>query len=143
VHFFLWPFDGCVLCNDLTKISILFALQKVLSRILTRLGVQNVRIVGNGQEAVDLERAEPFDIILMDMQMPVLDGVSACRKIVARTDVGDHPIAQVIFVTAHVSKDFEKQCREAGAVDFLSKPCNLKMVDESLTRFVQSRICEY
>ena len=99
-----------------------------------------VDIVGNGQEAVDLERTNPFDLVLMDLQMPVLDGLGACRQIVARP-TGDHSIAPVIFVTAHVSHDFKNQCIAAGAVDFLSKPCKLTRVDECLARFVQSRQC--
>ena len=111
-----------------------------MARLLSRLNVVQIDIVGNGQEAVDLERVQPFDLVLMDLQMPVLDGLGACQQIVAR-HAGDHPIAPVIFVTAHVSEDFEAQCRAAGAVDFLSKPCTLKLVDECLARFVQSRQC--
>jgi len=55
--------------------------------------------------------------------MPVLDGLGACEQIVGRRKGGDHDVvAKVIFVTAHVSEEFEKQCRRAGAVDYLSKP---------------------
>jgi CheY-like chemotaxis protein len=53
---------------------------KVLLRILNRLGINNVVVVGNGQQAVDREAAEPFDVVLMDMQMPVMDGVEPVRS---------------------------------------------------------------
>jgi CheY-like chemotaxis protein len=55
-----------------------------LLRILNRLGINNVVVVGNGQQAVDREAAEPFDVVLMDMQMPVMDGVEACEIIMKR-----------------------------------------------------------
>ena len=118
-------------------------MQKVLTRILSRLNVENVKIASNGQEAVDIERRELFDVILMDLQMPVLDGLGACRQIVARHLEEGHPSPPVIFVTAHVSKDFEQQCRDAGAVDFLSKPCSLTLVEECLARFLQSHRGEH
>ena len=55
-----------------------------MARLLSRLNVVQIDIVGNGQEAVDLERVQPFDLVLMDLQMPVLDGLGACQQIVAR-----------------------------------------------------------
>jgi CheY-like chemotaxis protein len=62
--------------------------QKLLLRILNRLGINNVVVVDNGQKAVDREAAEPFDVVLMDMRMPVMDGVEACELIMKET--GSH-----------------------------------------------------
>ena len=101
--------------------------QKVLSRILNRLGADEVKIAGNGQIAVEMEAAEEFDFVLMDMQMPVMDGIEACEVIQKRDD-RPHPRAKVIFVTAHATTDYEDDCLEAGAIDFLTKPCNLESV---------------
>jgi CheY-like chemotaxis protein len=104
--------------------------QKVLKRILNRLGVENIQIVDNGQKAVDLEAAEPFDVVLMDMHMPVMDGVAACKHIVSRQ--GNHSKAKVIFVTAHVSDSFRAMCLENGAVGYLPKPCTIDTLQECL-----------
>jgi signal transduction histidine kinase/CheY-like chemotaxis protein len=106
--------------------------QKVLHRMLTRLGLEVIDIVGDGQKAVDREASHEYDVILMDMQMPVMDGVEACSLICSRQ--GGHPNARVIFVTAHASSAYQEECAKAGGVDFLSKPFNLRDIEECLDR---------
>jgi signal transduction histidine kinase/ActR/RegA family two-component response regulator len=106
--------------------------QKVLLRILNRLGIKNVVVVDNGQKAVDREAAEPFDVVLMDMQMPLMDGVEACEIIMKRQ--GGHPKATVAFVTAHASVEFETECLKAGASDFISKPFNIRDLERCLQK---------
>ena len=66
----------------------------------------------------------------VSQQMPVMDGIEACRNINARQ--GGHSKAKVVFVTAHVSGSFEEECLNAGAVAFLSKPCNISDVEKCL-----------
>jgi CheY-like chemotaxis protein len=106
--------------------------QKLLLRILNRLGINNVVVVDNGQKAVDKEAAEAFDVVLMDMRMPVMDGVEACELIMKRQ--GGHPIATVAFVTAHVSEEFKAECLKAGASDFVSKPFNIRDIERCLQK---------
>ena len=69
--------------------------QKVLSRILSRLGVRNCTVGKNGAEAVEREQNEPFAGVLMDMQMPVMNGTEATRRIFSRSEEGSHPRAPV------------------------------------------------
>jgi len=95
--------------------------QKVMLRLLKRLGIEDVKVADNGKIALELEDEEDFDIILMDMQMPVLDGLEACRTIVARRN---NP-ATIIFLSAHAAEDFKAICMENGATDYLMKPCTL------------------
>jgi CheY-like chemotaxis protein len=109
--------------------------QKVISRILNRLGVNNVEVVDNGQKAVEREKEDPFDVILMDMQMPVMDGIDACQHIASRKD--GHPKARVVFVTAHASSSFEAECLKAGAVSYLTKPCTIRMVEDCLQKLAK------
>jgi CheY-like chemotaxis protein len=76
--------------NPYEKIKVLIAEdnlinQKVLNRMLTRLGLKLVDIVDNGRKAVDLCAEKQFDIIFMDLQMPVMDGLEATRLIVNRS----------------------------------------------------------
>jgi two-component system, sensor histidine kinase and response regulator len=113
--------------------------QKVISRILQRLNIKHVVIVDNGQLAVDREAVEQFDVILMDMHMPILDGMDACLKIMSRNvGIGQHPRAKIIFLTALASDSFKDECFAAGAIGFLTKPCNLKRVEEALQNVVMS-----
>ena len=113
---------------------------KVLCKILERLGIPttNVETVDNGQKAVDREAEKEFDIVLMDMQMPVLDGIDACRLINERCS--GHPRAKVIFVTAHVQDSFKEECQNAGSIGFLAKPCTLQAVEDCLRSFCSGRM---
>lgn len=91
--------------------------QRLISFRLTRVGAE-VRLVDNGQEAIDAAIAdETFDVILMDMQMPVLDGYEATRRLRAagvRTPI--------IALTAHSLAGDRQQCLDAGCDDYASKP---------------------
>lgn len=105
--------------------------QKVLKRILQRLGVSHIDIVNNGKDAVLREATNPFDLVLMDMQMPIMDGVTACKRIATREE-GLHPKAKVIFITAHVSENFRASCLENGAAGYLPKPCTVDILKQCL-----------
>lgn len=114
--------------------------QKVLMRMLNRLNVKYIDVVENGRDAVEREACTPYDVILMDQQMPVMGGVNACRMIVSR-DCGSgsssHPIPFIIFVTAQVSCDFEMECKAAGSSGFLPKPFKLENIDQCLRSVAQ------
>jgi CheY-like chemotaxis protein len=107
--------------------------QKVLLRILDRLGMKDVVMVDNGKKAVDREAEEPFDVVLMDMQMPVMNGVEACKRIVGR-HATRHPQALVICVTANVSHEFEAECQKTGAVGFMPKPFNIGEIEKTFQK---------
>lgn len=100
--------------------------QKVLTRILNRLDVDDISLVNNGEEAVKREAKEPFDLVLMDMQMPIMDGIEACQEINKRT--GGHKKAKIVFVTAHVADSFKQTCIDNGAIGYLPKPCTKEAV---------------
>ena len=107
--------------------------QKMIARILTRIGIAcaHLHVVQNGQKAVEAEAQQPFDVVLMDLDMPVMDGVEACKRIQKRHK-GNHSGAAVVFLTSHTSDDNRQECLKAGAVNFLSKPYNLKAITECL-----------
>ncbi|HEX4781074.1 MAG TPA: response regulator [Usitatibacter sp.] len=92
-----------------------------LSRVLEPLGAQ-MEIARNGQEAVDRTRKGDIDLVLMDIMMPVKDGLTAIREIRARPDVEKLPI---IAITAKAMADDRRQCIEAGANDYIAKPIDI------------------
>lgn len=96
-----------------------------------------VTIVHDGQQAVDVFESRPqgtFDAILMDVMMPVIDGLSATRKIRAldREDAGSIPI---IAMTANAFDEDVRQCMEAGMNAHLSKPLEMKKVVETIAGY--------
>jgi CheY-like chemotaxis protein len=112
--------------------------QKVIRRILHRIGITKVDVVENGKLAVEQEASQPYDVVFMDQQMPVMGGVPACKLITSRT--GGHSPPKVVFVTAHVSPSFENECKEAGSAGFLSKPYKKEQMEECI-RKVLSENC--
>ena len=93
--------------------------QLVMRTILQRSG-WHVDMAGDGAEAVQAARQFSFDAILMDLQMPVMDGLEATRQI--RRMPGPNRHGRIIGLTAAVGPQFEAQCREAGMDDYLAKP---------------------
>jgi CheY-like chemotaxis protein len=93
--------------------------QKVAARLLGLLGY-SADIAENGEEAVRLAETGNYDAVLMDMQMPVMDGLDATRAIRAlESPVSNTPI---IAVTANPFEDARQKCLAAGMNDFISKP---------------------
>src|SRR6185503_3571199 len=92
----------------------------VCRRVLERVG-HEVVVRANGEEAVEAAASENFDVILMDCQMPVLDGYAATKAIRKRegTD-GRHQL--IIAVTANALSGDKQRCLEAGMDDYLAKP---------------------
>ena len=112
--------------------------QRLISLILKKAGA-DVRIASNGKVAIEMiEAAEasgdpPFDVVLMDMQMPELDGYSAARRL--RENGFSQPI---IALTAHaMTKDREK-CLAAGCSDFATKPINRPVLFETIRRWAET-----
>jgi PAS domain S-box-containing protein len=95
--------------------------QKVAKGILNRLGFQ-CDIVDNGQKTLDVLKEKVYDLIFMDLQMPVMDGLTAAKAIRNQsTPVRRHDVP-IVAMTAHAMRDSRQKCLEAGMDDFISKP---------------------
>ena len=110
--------------------------QKVLKRLLNRAGINNVDIVENGQEAVDATAQGDYDLVLMDMQMPVMDGIEATQLILQQND-GASPRPKIVFVTANAMGSFEQQVKDIGASGFIAKPFSLEKMQKFLASFLE------
>ena len=106
------------------------------SAVLEGLGAQ-VSIATDGQKALDLlERLGPdFDVVLMDMQMPVLDGLSTTRAIRANPDWAQLPI---VAMTANAYESDRQACLDAGMNDFMTKPLDRNHLAEVLRKWVKA-----
>ena len=105
--------------------------QLVMRTILQRSG-WHVDVAGDGAEAVQAARQFRYDAILMDLQMPVMDGLEATRQI--RRIAGPNRRGRIIGLTAAVGPQFEAQCREAGMDDYLAKPVQRAALLAALTQ---------
>ena len=95
--------------------------RKVVSLILESVGIE-LTVVENGQEAVDAAASQAFDVILMDMQMPVMDGLTAVRLIRERERASGAARTPILALTANALPEHAQASRDAGADGHLSKP---------------------
>ena len=108
--------------------------QRVAQLSLERLGLR-ADAVANGLEAVAAVRSRPYDVVLMDVQMPELDGIAATRRI--REDALIETQPHIIAVTANATVQDRKRCLEAGMDAYISKPYRLRDLRRILREYVQ------
>jgi two-component system sensor histidine kinase/response regulator len=97
--------------------------QKVATRILEKIGVR-ADVAANGNEAVEMLRTIPYDIVFMDCQMPEMNGYEASRRIRQREEPGHR--VPIVALTAEAVQDCREKCLQAGMDDLLSKPVKLE-----------------
>jgi CheY-like chemotaxis protein len=106
--------------------------QKLIAALLCKDGHNSI-VVGDGTEAVAAIRDASFDLVLMDVQMPVMDGFEATAAIrAAEREIGRH--TPIVAMTAHAMKGDQERCLEAGMDDYLTKPIVLASLRALLDR---------
>lgn len=109
--------------------------QMLARTLLSRWG-HAVQLAENGQQAVDLFPGTHWDLILMDIQMPVMGGLEATRLIRTMETGSRH--TPIIAVTANATPADQQACQDAGMDDFLTKPLSTSALKEILTRHGQT-----
>lgn len=105
--------------------------QQLIVRMIRKMG-HSVNTVGNGAEALESLRHTPYDVVLMDVQMPVMDGLDASRRIHRSLSAAERPY--IIALTANAMSEDRDACLAAGMDDYLSKPLRGVDLAEALDR---------
>ncbi|MGN6788693.1 MAG: ATP-binding protein [Rhodanobacteraceae bacterium] len=109
--------------------------QKVAQKLLERLGLV-VDVAENGEVALEKLRDQAYAMVLMDCQMPVLDGYSATRRLREIESGQGKPRTPVIAMTAHAMSGDRERCLQAGMDDYLSKPLDRQLLEQTLARWM-------
>jgi len=112
--------------------------QRLETRLLEKRG-HRVVLAANGREALDALEKESFDLVLMDVQMPEMDGFEATAAIREREKASGVRLP-VIALTAHAMKDDRERCLAAGMDDYLTKPIQPRELHELLENYVARRM---
>jgi CheY-like chemotaxis protein len=107
--------------------------QKVAIRLLERMGYRP-DVASNGLEALEAVHRQHYDVVLMDVQMPEMDGLEAARRITSGYDAPVRP--RLVALTANVMTSDKQACLEAGMDDYLAKPLDLVHLRDALLRCV-------
>jgi signal transduction histidine kinase/DNA-binding response OmpR family regulator len=114
--------------------------QQVCVAMLKRLGCRSVDVVSNGIEALEALSRMNYGLVLMDCQMPEMDGYEATRRI-RKTEIesGSRSRMAIVAMTAHAMKGSQEQCVAAGMDGYLSKPFRLRQMKAILDRWLQRK----
>ena len=110
--------------------------QEIAVLMLQTLGC-TVTVAQNGQEAVDQAKRSAFDLILMDCQMPEIDGFEATKVIREWETAGSRPAIPIIALTAHATPGDREHCLAAGMSDYIAKPFSMERLQAVLTSWLQ------
>ncbi|MEM8557226.1 MAG: response regulator [Bacteroidota bacterium] len=109
--------------------------QRVALQLLGKLGIR-ADVVANGEEAVRAVQTVPYDVVLMDVQMPILDGLAATRQIRALLPADEQP--HIIAVTANAMPGHREQCLEAGMDAYVAKPIRRAELEGALVALAEA-----
>jgi CheY-like chemotaxis protein len=105
--------------------------QKIVQKMVESLG-HDASVVSNGLQAVEACKKDKFDVVLMDMQMPVLNGIDATKKIRQYEQENDQRKIPILALTANALAQHKKMCFEAGMTGYFTKPVTMNSIEEML-----------
>lgn len=127
--------------RDLNKASLLVAEDNIVNQVLLRKylskwGVGNIQFANNGGKAVEMYLEGDFDILLLDLQMPVMDGFEACKRIRQIEEENTAKKIPIIALTASSYSEVKEQIQEAGMDDYVSKPFVPANLYSKITKYI-------
>lgn len=111
--------------------------RQITESLVSKLGCETL-LAANGREALSLLEREPVDLILMDIQMPELDGLAATRQWREREQQLGRTRIPIVAVTAHALPQDRKACQDAGMDDYLTKPLRREALQMALAKYLQT-----
>lgn len=106
--------------------------QKLISALLKKMGAE-VTTADNGAEALELALQQQYDLIYMDMQMPVMSGLDAVKELRI-----NHYKGHIVALTANATRDDKNMCIDAGCNDYLTKPVNVDLLHQITANYLQN-----
>jgi CheY-like chemotaxis protein len=103
--------------------------QKLALRLLQQMGYR-ADVASNGIEAIECVIRQPYDVVLMDVQMPEMDGLEASRRITAKWPPAERP--RIVAMTANAMQGDREECLAAGMDDYVTKPIRVEALVEAL-----------
>eukprot|EP00127_Corallochytrium_limacisporum_P005697 Clim_evm76s210 gene=Clim_evmTU76s210 len=112
----------------------------LLHRLLRQIGYQSIDSATNGLEAFEMSRVHDYDIIFMDIMMPLMDGLAATRNIISEcTETGRRP-PTIIAVSADITAGIEQRCANAGATAYVRKPLGINQLHNIMSALTNKRV---
>ncbi len=130
-------FDAKVLMVEDNETNLL-----ILEQILLSLGCR-VESASNGRDAIVALEKERFDLILMDVQMPIMDGLTATREIRQKEQINGWPRQLIIALTANALSGDREFCLRAGMDDYLSKPVTIGSLSQTMARWLPVKNAQF
>ncbi len=112
--------------------------QKIALKMLKKLGIA-ADVAANGLEVLQALEGQPYDMVLMDIQMPKMDGIEATKIIRERWPDGP----KIIFITSCISDAYRELCFDAGADEFLAKPVKIEELTDAIKRNIPENLDEF
>ena len=130
--------DGCLSTLRILLTEDNAVNQLIISSLVRQLGIE-VQLAKNGEEAFAIisKQHDDFDVILMDCEMPILDGLQATRKIRHWESEQHKSPVTIIALTAHALPEYQIRCRDAGMNDYMTKPLLLNELAKKLQALTQ------
>lgn len=115
--------------------------RRVISKMMQTLNVQH-KMVSDGQLAVDAIKKEHFDLVLMDCEMPVMNGFDATLEIRQWQKSREQTPTAIVALSAHILDEYKRRCREVGMDDFLEKPIKLADLETLLRSYEDGKVLQ-